>query len=145
MPEDTKMKSTMRTFLILCAVMMLAVPTLSHAGSATNSWDLIVGGMPTDTAWATFYYGQVQTNLSQWHSNQISTSGIDRNQQYSMVNFIYGPNPAVRLGIEYAYYTTHYASNTNGFDPANPSSSRPDGVQNNGALTVIRFAVQYFF
>ncbi len=143
--EGPKMKSTMRTFLILCVVMMLAVPTLSHAGSATNRWDLTIGGMLTDTAWATFYYGQLQTNPGQWRRNQISTSAVDRNQQYSLVNFIYGPNPAMRFGFEYAYYTTHYARNTDAFDPANPSSTTVNGLQDKGAPTVVRFTVQYFF
>ena len=139
------MESRMRTFLILCVVMMLAVPTLSHAGDATSRWNLTIGGMLTDTVWETFYYGQVQTNLSQWRRNQISTSAVDLNRQYSMVNFIYGPNPAIRLGFEYAYYTTHYASSTKAFDPANPSDPTANGLQNKGPLTVIRFAAQYFF
>ena len=143
--EGPKMKSTMRTCLILCVALTLAVPTLSHAGSATNRWDLTIGGMLTDTAWATFYYGQLQTNPGQWRGSQISTSAVDRNQQYSLVNFIYGPNPAMRFGFEYAYYTTHYARSTNAFDLANPSSTTANGQQNKGTLTVISIAAQYFF
>ena len=143
--RDTMMKSTMRTFLVLCVVMMLAVSTLSHAGGAVSSWGFTIGGMPTDTAWLTFYYGQVQTNLGQWRRNQISTWAVDRNQPYSMVNFIYGPNPAIRLGFEYAYYTTHSARKTNAFDLANPSSTSANGLQNKGTLTVVTFAAQYFF
>ena len=139
------MKSTMRTFLILCVVMMLAAPTLSHAGDATSRWDLTIGGMLADTSWATFYYGQVQTNPGQWRRNQTSTSTVDRNQQYSMVNFVYGPNPAMRFGFEYVYYTTHYARNTNAFDPANSSSTTASGLQDKGTPTVVRFTVQYFF
>ena len=143
--EGPEMKSAMRTFLVLCVVIMLAVPTLSRAGGATNRWDLTIGGMLTDTAWPTFYYGQVQTNTTTARRNQISTSAVDRNQQYSMVNFIAGPNPAIRLGFEYAYNTTHDARNTNAFDPANPSSTAANGLQNKGTPTVVRFAAQYFF
>jgi hypothetical protein len=98
----------------------------------------------TDTIWTTFYYGQTQTDLSQWRRNQIDPSAIDRNQQY-MVNLIYDPNPAIRIGIEYSYYTTHYARNTSAFDPANPSSVTANGLKSDGTLSVIRFAAQYFF
>ena len=98
----------------------------------------------TDTVWANFYYGQIQTNLSQWRRNQIDPSAVDRNEQY-MVNLIYDPNPAIRLGIQYSYYMTHYARNTSAFDPANPSSTTANGLKSNGTLSVVRFAAHYFF
>jgi hypothetical protein len=219
--DDIDIESTIGTLLILCLVMMLAVPASSHAGSATNRGDLPTGGtvqipiIPekapgklagslalalkwftaqddrlflnstqaitgaygyngddltasgnvltakytapvttggwaglsfylTDTVWATFYYGRVQTNPSQWHRNQISTSAVDQNQHY-VVSLIYSPDPAIRLGFGYAYYTTRYARNANGFDLANPSSTSANGPQYKGALTVLSFAAQYFF
>jgi hypothetical protein len=87
-----------------------------------------------DTVWANFYYGQVQTNTNQWRGDQ----------QYG-VNLIYNPKPAIRLGFEYAYYTTRSAKDANAFDLANPSSAAGTGLQNKGTLTVISFAAQYLF
>ncbi len=98
----------------------------------------------TDTIWAGFYYGQLQTNLSQWRRNQISPGAVDRLQQY-VVNLVYTPNPAIQLGLEYSYYTTHYARDISAFDPANPSSATASGLKSSGTLSVVRFAAQYFF
>ena len=200
------MDSTIRTFLILCAVILLAVPALSHAGSATSRGDPPTGGtvqipiIPEkragypalalrastvqdkvflnstqpligacgykrndpaasgslltvacntpvtaggwaglsfylgDTAWASFYYGQAQTNPSQWRGNQ----------QY-VVNLVYNPNPVIRLGFEYTYYTAGSARGINGFNLASPSSTAANGLQDRGTLTVISVAAQYLF
>jgi hypothetical protein len=203
------MERMIRTFLVPCVIILLAIPTLSHAGSATSSGDLNTGGtvqipiipekapgklaallalsgftgqnnrffltsthaitgaygynqnepaasgnlltanytapVPiggwaglsfylADTVWANFYYGQVQTNPNQWRGEQ----------QYG-VNLIYNPNPAVRLGFEYAYYTTRSGRESNAVDLANPSSAAATGLQNKGTLTVISFAAQYLF
>jgi hypothetical protein len=120
------------------------VVTASYTAPVTSGGWAEVAFYLTDTVWTTFYYGQVETNLSQWRRNQIDPLAINRKQQY-MVNLIYDPNPAIRLGLEYSYYTTHYARNTSAFDPANPSSTTANGLKSNGTLSVIRFAAQYFF
>ena len=86
----------------------------------------------TDTIWSGFYYGQVKTNLSQWRKNQISDSAVERQQEY-IVNLVYDPNPAVRLGLEYAYYTTHYGR------------SQYPNLTSEGSVNMVRFAAQYFF
>ncbi len=98
----------------------------------------------TDTVWANFEYGQLQANLSQWRRNQIGTGAVDRVQHY-VLNLIYDPNPAIRLALEYAYYTTHWARDTSAFNPANPSSSTANGLKSNGSLSTVRFGAQYFF
>ncbi len=110
---------------------------------ASGGWGQIAFYL-TDTVWAGFYYGQLQTNMSQWRSNQISGGAIDRLQQY-VVNLVYDPNPAIRLGLEYAYYTTHYPRDISAFNPANPSSTSASGLKSSGSLSMVRFGATYFF
>jgi hypothetical protein len=114
-----------------------------HAPVVSGGWAEVAFYF-TDTVWAAFYYGQLQTNLSQFRRNQISPSAIDRAQQY-IVNLVYDPNPVVRLGLQYSYYTAHFPRNVNAFDPANPSSTTASGLQGNGDLSVVRFSANYFF
>ena len=114
-----------------------------HAPVVTGGWGEVAFYF-TDTVWAGFYYGQFQTNLSQFRRNQISASAIDRAQQY-IVNLVYDPNPTIRLGLQYSYYTAHWARNVSSFNPANPSSDTASGLKNNGDLSVIRFAAIYYF
>jgi hypothetical protein len=102
-----------------------------HAPVVTGGWGQVTYYF-TDTVWAGFYYGQVTTNLSQWRKNQISSSAIDRQQEY-IVNLIYDPNPAVRVGLEYSYYTTHYGK------------SQYPNLTSEGNVNMVRLAAQYFF
>jgi hypothetical protein len=102
-----------------------------HAPVVTGGWAQLVFYW-TDTVWSGFYYGQMKTNLSQWRKNQISSSGVERQQEY-IVNLIYDPNPAVRLGLEYAYYATHYGK------------SQYPNLTSEGSVNMVRFAAQYFF
>lgn len=86
----------------------------------------------TDTVWLGGYYGQTQVNLSQARKNALVAGAVENVQQY-IVNVVYDPNPAVRLGLEYSYFTTHYAK-----------SQRPT-LDSSGNASVVRFAAQYFF
>jgi hypothetical protein len=106
-----------------------------HAPVATGGWGQLAYYF-TDTVWTGFYYGQVKYNLSQARKNAISPGSVEREQQYA-VNLVYDPNPAVRLGLEYTYTTTHYSRNLY----ANASGSLASENSNNS----IRFAAQYFF
>jgi hypothetical protein len=105
------------------------------APTATGGWGQLAFYF-TDTVWAGFYYGQVRYNLSQNRKNVASPGAIEREQQY-VVNLVYDPNPAVRLGLEYAYTTSHYARNLY----AQSSGSLTSEGSNNS----VRFAAQYFF
>ena len=49
-----------------------------------------------------------------------------------MVNLVYDPNPAIRLGLEYGYITTHYGANQT-------------GLQNEGNVNMVHFGAAYFF
>jgi len=92
----------------------------------------------TDTVWLGGYYGQTKVALSQARKNSFPATSVaalgavERVQQY-MFNIVYDPNPAVRLGLEYSYFQTHYAANL-----------RPN-VENDGNANTVRFAAQYFF
>ncbi len=111
-----------------------------HAPVVSGGWGQLAYYL-TDTVWAGFYYGQFQTNLSQFRRNQIDISAIDRAQQY-IVNLVYDPNPAIRLGIQYSYYTAHFPRNITAFDP---TSTTVSGLKSNGDLSVVRFTAIYFF
>ncbi len=96
----------------------------------------------TDTLWSGFYYGQNVTSLSNIRRGNvfgtaptqasISPGAIDRQQEYH-VNLVYDPNPAIRLGLEYSYYQTHYARNMY------PT------LTDDGKVNTVRFSAQYFF
>jgi len=92
----------------------------------------------TDTVWLGGYYGQTKISFSQARKNSFPTTNasalgsVERVQQY-MFNIVYDPNPAVRLGLEYSYFQTHYAK-----------SIRPV-LDSDGNTNTVRFAAQYFF
>ena len=99
----------------------------------------------TDTVWAGFYYGQVKYNLSQPRKNTESPGAVEREQQY-IVNLIYDPNPAIRLGIEYTYTTSHYGRSLYGQTQVVPGvGTLPAGLSSEGSNNSVRFAAQYFF
>lgn len=116
--------------------------------SATNSISavapVVTGGWGqlayyvTDTVWLGGYYGQTKVSLSQARKNSFPNTSVaalgavERVQQY-MFNIVYDPNPAVRLGLEYSYFQTHYAK-----------SIRPT-LDSDGNTNTVRFAAQYFF
>ena len=85
----------------------------------------------TNTVWSGFYYGQARVSLSQARKATTPTGGIERIQNY-IVNLVYDPNPAIRLGIEYSYITTHYAASI-------------PGLKSEGNNNSVHFAAQYFF
>jgi hypothetical protein len=97
---------------------------------ATGGWGQLAFYW-TDTVWSGFYYGQTQVNLSQARKATTPSSGYERIQNY-VVNLVYDPNPAIRLGLEYGYMTTHYAANVS-------------GLKNEGAVNQVRFGAAYFF
>ena len=124
-----------------------------HAPVVTGGWGQLAYYF-TDTVWAGFYYGQVVTNLSQARAGRVSSAGvssagsisagaIDRLQQY-VVNLVYDPNPAIRLGVQYAYYTTHYAKNL-WAQPFNAAAGQGGSLENYGNVSTIRATAQYFF
>ena len=49
------------------------------------------------------------------------------------MNLVYDPNPAIRLGIEYSYYTTHFGK------------SPYQNLTSEGTVNMVRFSAQYFF
>jgi hypothetical protein len=104
----------------------------------------------TDTVWASFYYGQINYALSQARrgyafgggptgsgtNGAMSAGAVSREQQY-VVNLVYDPNPAIRLGLEYTYTQSNYGRNLYG----QTAGSLTDYGNNNS----VRFAAQYFF
>jgi len=112
-------------------------PTAAARGEADFHAPVYTGGWTqlayywTDTVWSGFYYGQGQLALSQARKNTTAASGVERLQQY-IVNLVYDPNPAIRLGLEYGYITTHYARNVS-------------GLLNEGNVNRVSFGAQYFF
>ncbi len=109
----------------------------------------------TDTLWSGFYYGQHRTSLSNARKgnlygygitsstqSSISTGAIERQQEYH-VNLIYDPNPAIRLGLEYSYYQTHFARNL--YTTAGTVYGYPSGLTSDGNVSSIRVSAQYFF
>jgi len=107
-----------------------AVSADFHAPVATGGWAQLAFYW-TDTVWSGFYYGQTQLALSQARKATTPASGVERVQNY-VVNLVYDPNPAIRLGIEYGYMTTHYAANV-------------AGVKNEGNVNIVHFGAHYFF
>lgn len=112
----------------------------SVAPVVTGGWGQLAYYI-TDTVWMGGYYGQTVVNLSQNRRNAFTAGAstvfgaagsVNRVQQY-MLNLVYDPNPAVRLGLEYSYFQTHFAANL-----------RPN-VNNDGNTNTVRFAAQYFF
>jgi hypothetical protein len=116
-----------------------ATPQANYtAPTATGGWGQLSFYF-TDTVWASFYYGQVRYNLSQNRKNAISPGAVEREQQY-VVNLVYDPNPAVRLGLEYTYTTSGYGRNLYAQSAASGGSLASYGDNNS-----VRFAAQYFF
>jgi hypothetical protein len=117
---------------------------------ATGGWGQLAYYW-TDTLWSGFYYGQVKYNISharggitnpatgalaQPAASVIGAGAVDREQQYA-VNLVYDPNPAIRLGLEYTYTTSHY--------PRNLYTQSTGALTSSGSNNSIRFAAQYFF
>jgi hypothetical protein len=71
----------------------------------------------------------------------ISPGAIERQQEWH-VNLVYDPNPAIRLGIEYSWYDSHYARNLYSIATVN---GVPSGLTNDGKVNTVRFSAQYFF
>jgi len=108
----------------------------------------------TDTLWTGVYYGQNRTSLSNARKGNlygygimaptqgsISPGAIERQQEWH-VNLVYDPNPAIRLGIEYSWYDSHYARNLYSIATVN---GVPSGLTNDGKVNTVRFSAQYFF
>jgi hypothetical protein len=101
----------------------------------------------TDTVWASFYYGQVNYSLSQarrgyyglTYTGMASPGAVSRQQQY-VVNLVYDPNPAIRLGLEYAYTQSNYAKNLYA-----QAAAAGGSLTDYGSVNSVRFAAQYFF
>jgi hypothetical protein len=112
-------------------------PTAAAAGNADFHAPVYTGGWTqlayywTDTVWSGFYYGQGQLALSQDRKNSTPASGVERVQQY-VANLVYDPNPAIRLGLEYSYITTHYARSV-------------AGLKSEGNVSLVHFGAAYFF
>ncbi len=122
----------------------------------------------TDTLWSGFYYGQNRTSMSQARkglaapgtgapvvlgsngvyypdANAASPGAIERQQEYH-VNLVYDPNPAIRLGIEYSLYQSHYAnSQYNVYTTTASVTNGAGGLTSDGKVSTIRFSAQYFF
>ncbi|MEO0248862.1 MAG: hypothetical protein ABIN58_04835 [candidate division WOR-3 bacterium] len=86
----------------------------------------------TNTVWSGFYYGQNRVFLSQARKNAMPASAVERIEHY-VVNLVYDPNPAIRLGLEYSRINTHYGR-----------SQRP-ALDSSGSVNLYHFAAQYFF
>ncbi len=111
-----------------------------HAPVVTGGWTQLAFYW-TDTLWSGFYYGQTQVGLSQPRkvalasasaSGAAGTAAVERVQHYA-VNLVYDPNPAVRLGLEYNYITTHYGAN------------QYPSFTSEGKVNAIHFGAHYFF
>ena len=66
------------------------------------------------------------------------------------MNLVYDPNPAIRLGLEYSWYESHYANNQynvygNAATVAPFATTGTGGLSNNGTVNTLRFSAQYFF
>ena len=111
----------------------------------------------TDTLWSGFYYGQSRVSLSNARKNNIpflqnnntlstlgaiSPGAIERQQEYH-VNLVYDPNPAIRLGLEYSWYQSHYARNL--YNQNGIVNGIPSGLTSDGNVNTVRFSAQYFF
>jgi hypothetical protein len=123
---------------------MISYDRVSATGDINAVAPVVSGGWGqlafylTDTVWFGGYYGQTVVSLSNRRKNSIpqtsaaALGSVERIQQY-IFNVVYDPNPAVRLGLEYSYFQTHYAR-----------SIRPY-LDSDGNTNVVRFAAQYFF
>jgi len=107
----------------------------------------------TDTLWTGVYYAENHISLSGPRSATISPGAIDYQKEWH-VNLIYDPNPAIRLGIEYSWYQTHYARNqyatgTLVLNPAAATASQTTlvngGLTSGGTANSLRLSAQYFF
>ena len=111
----------------------------------------------TDTLWTGVYYGQNRTQLSQARKGYLTLAGtpsagaisagaIERQQEWH-VNFVYDPNPAIRLGLEYSWYESHYANNQyNAVNGVGTATTVPGGgLTSDGTVNTVRFSAQYFF
>jgi len=101
-----------------------------HAPVYTGGWGQLSYYF-TDTVWSGFYYGQGRVSMSQARKATVPASGVERVQQY-VVNLVYDPNPAIRLGLEYSYIQTHYGANV-------------AGLKNDGNVNLVHFGASYFF
>jgi len=138
-----------------------AIPSNYVAPVTTGGWAQLQWYW-TDTLWSGFYYGSSKNNLSALRKgtmynpatgtsittiaaystqNSISPGAIERQDEYH-VNLVYDPNPAIRLGLEYSYYMSHYARNLDNLTIINGT---PSGLTNQGTVNTIRFSAQYFF
>jgi len=150
----------------------MGIPTQTVVPNANYVAPVDTGGWAqlmyyfTDTVWTGFYYGQNVTNLSKARSGVFGTNGVpSAGGQYGItngnaispgavakqteyhVNLVYDPNPAIRLGLEYSYYITHYAANLyNTYFVTNGTTTLPGGgLTNQGNVSTVRFSAQYFF
>lgn len=113
----------------------------------------------TDTLWSGFYYGQNATTLSRTRmgvygagataatgapntAEAISPGAIQRQQEYH-VNLVYDPNPAIRLGLEWSLYDSHYAANL--YSVVSPAATATSGLTSQGKENTVRFSAMYFF
>ncbi|HME44474.1 MAG TPA: hypothetical protein VKF36_15385 [Syntrophorhabdales bacterium] len=96
------------------------------------------GGNGTTTSYVTL------GDLSALANAPITT--VDKQVNY-VVNLIYDPNPAVRLGIEYSYIQTHYPLTVSGAIATSTGvvAIPANALKNSGNLSVLHFAAQYFF
>ena len=122
----------------------------------------------TDTLWTGVYYGQSRVSLSQLRkgvsnnttgasatmvngvfvANNIAASpGAMERQQEWHVNLVYDPNPAIRLGLEYSWYQSHYARNlyATSTETLGTTTLSQNGLTSDGTVNTIRFSAQYFF
>jgi hypothetical protein len=109
----------------------------------------------TDTLWTGVYYGQNRTSLSNMRKGNsgavtnaiaISPGAIERQQEWH-VNLVYDPNPAIRLGLEYSWYQSHYARNlyATGTQAFGTTTITTNGLTSDGTVNTIRLSAQYFF
>ena len=132
----------------------------SYASSVSGAAAALGGNAGIQNGFATVpvYSGANGTSVSYVNLGDLSAlsnapgTTVDRVQNY-VVNLIYDPNPAVRLGIEYTHTTTHYPGTIQGVMAIAGTSSGPTttvvipngALKNSGSLDVLRFSAQYFF
>ncbi|HVN24223.1 MAG TPA: hypothetical protein VMT71_09635 [Syntrophorhabdales bacterium] len=105
----------------------------------------------TNTLWSGFYYSQTKYNVSDARKAVTYGAGptlaaaaapaTERLEEYH-VNLIYDPNPAIRLGLEYSRYNTHYARQMYNIVTVN---GYPSGLSSNGNVDTVRVSATYFF
>jgi hypothetical protein len=95
------------------------------------------------------YYGYLRNELSQRYMN-VNASPVISNAE-CILNLLYDVNPAIRVGVEYAYIRTAYANYTqypkNGAGTSySPSTSlHYSGPDKEGTLHSVRIGAFYFF